>query len=35
MLKRTLEGVADNIDLLVEKGSNPDDIFVAIIMDGI
>ena len=35
MLKRTLEGIADNIDLLIEKGTNPDDIFVAIIIDGI
>lgn len=35
MLKRTLEGISDNIDLLIEKGTNPDDIFVAIIIDGI
>jgi hypothetical protein len=35
MLKRTLEGIADNIDLLIEQGTNPDDIFVAIIIDGI
>lgn len=35
MLKRTLEGIADNIDLLIEKGTSPDDIYVAIIIDGI
>ena len=35
MLKRTLEGIADNVDLLVQKGTSPDDIFVAIIIDGI
>ena len=35
MLKRTLEGIADNIDLLITKGMSPDDIFVAIVIDGI
>lgn len=35
MLKRTLEGIADNVDLLIQKGTNPDDIFVAVIIDGI
>jgi len=35
MLKRTLEGIADNIDLLIEKGTSPDEIYVAIIIDGI
>ena len=35
MLKRTLQGIADNIDLLVEKGKAPADIFVAIVIDGI
>lgn len=35
MLKRTLEGIADNIDLLVEKGTSPDDIYVAVVIDGI
>lgn len=35
MLKRTLEGIADNIDLLIEKGTSPDDIYVAIVIDGI
>ena len=35
MLKRTLEGIADNIDLLIEKGTSPDDIFIAVIIDGI
>ena len=33
MLKRTLEGIADNVDLLIQKGTNPDDIFLAVIID--
>ena len=35
MLKRTLRGIADNIDSLIESGLSPDDIFVTIIIDGI
>ncbi len=35
MLKRTLMGIADNIDRLVDDGISPDDIFVCIVIDGI
>lgn len=35
MLKRTLMGIADNIDRLVDEGISPDDIFVCIVIDGI
>lgn len=35
MLKRTLMGIADNIDKLVDAGLSPDDIFVCIVIDGI
>lgn len=35
MLKRTLRGIADNIDSLIESGLSPDDIFVTIVIDGI
>jgi hypothetical protein len=35
MLKRTLMGIADNIDKLVDSGISPDDIFVCIVIDGI
>ena len=35
MLKRTLKGIADNIDSLIESGLSPDDIFVTIVIDGI
>lgn len=35
MLKRTLQGIADNVDQLVETGISPDDIFVCVVIDGI
>jgi hypothetical protein len=35
MLKRTLTGIADNVDRLIEAGMSPDDIFVCIVIDGI
>lgn len=35
MLKRTLMGIADNIDLIIDSGVSPDDIFVCIVIDGI
>ncbi len=34
MLKRTLRGIADNIDSLIECGLSPDDIFVTVVIDG-
>jgi len=35
MLKRTLQGIADNVDMLIRDGLSPDDIFVCIVIDGI
>jgi hypothetical protein len=35
MLKRTLMGIADNIDYIIDSGVSPDDIFVCIVIDGI
>ena len=35
MLKRTLLGIADNIDKLIDQGISPDEIFVCIVIDGI
>lgn len=35
MLKRTLAGVAENINNLILSGVNPDDIAIFVIMDGI
>jgi len=35
MLKRTLQGIADNVDSLIEQGMSPDDIFTCIVIDGI
>ena len=35
MLKRTLMGITDNIDRLVDNGISPDDILICVLIDGI
>ena len=35
MLKRTMSGIAENIDSLICSGVSPDDIIVCIVIDGI
>jgi molecular chaperone GrpE (heat shock protein) len=35
ILKRTLIGVADNIDEMIRSGVSPDDIFVVVMIDGV
>jgi hypothetical protein len=35
MLKRTLIGIAENIDKMIDRGISPDDVFVTVMVDGI
>jgi hypothetical protein len=35
VLKKTLGGVADNVDEMIKSGVSPDDIFVVVVIDGI
>lgn len=35
VLKKTLGGVADNVDKMIQSGVSPDDIFVLVVIDGI
>lgn len=35
VLKKTLTGVAQNIDEMVRSGVSPDDIFVVVMVDGV
>lgn len=35
VLKKTLAGVAQNVDELVRSGVSPDDIFVVVMVDGV
>lgn len=35
MLKRTLIGIAENIERVIDSGIKPDDIFITVMVDGI
>ena len=35
MLKRTLIGIAENVEKIIDSGVSPDDIFVTVMVDGI
>ena len=35
LIKNTMKGVANNIDMIIRSGVSPDDIFVVIVIDGV
>ena len=35
LIKNTMKGVANNVDMMIRSGVSPDDIFVVVIIDGV
>ena len=35
LIKNTMKGVANNVDMIIRSGVSPDDIFVVVVIDGV